>query len=203
MSCCRSRPRREFYPAPLLLAALYGLLTASAFALWPLGRAAQIPGAALFRDALLPEGRADPRVLAANVALVGLLAAAIVLSAADRRFALYFCASSLATIAVFRAGAWVVMRLARAARPAHPAWLRLGIANLHRPAAATPLLLVALGLGLAVLSSVALIEGNIRAQFSGVLSNRAPSFLLRRHPERPAGKIPRPGARLARRDRPA
>ena len=39
------------YPGPLALAALYGLLTAAAFALWPLGRAARIPGAALFRDA--------------------------------------------------------------------------------------------------------------------------------------------------------
>ncbi len=48
-------PVLGIYPAPLLLAAAYGLLTALAFALWPLGRAARIPGAALFRDALLPE----------------------------------------------------------------------------------------------------------------------------------------------------
>ena len=38
------------YPEPLLLAACFGLLTALCFALWPLGRAARIPGAALFRD---------------------------------------------------------------------------------------------------------------------------------------------------------
>ena len=100
------------------------------------------------------------------------------MSAADRKFAFYFCASALLTIAVFRASAWVVMRAASATRPARPAWLRLGIANLHRPAAATPLLLVALGLGLAALSAVALIEGNIRAQFTGVLSDRAPSFFF-------------------------
>ncbi len=48
-------PVQGIYPAPLALAAVYGLLTALAFALWPLGRAARIPGAALFRDALLPE----------------------------------------------------------------------------------------------------------------------------------------------------
>ena len=48
-------PVLGIYPVPLLLAAGYGLLTALAFALWPLGRAARIPGAALFRDALLPE----------------------------------------------------------------------------------------------------------------------------------------------------
>ncbi len=55
------------YPRPLVLAVVYGLLTAGAFALWPLARAAQIPGAALFRDALLPSGRGVPAaVWAAN-----------------------------------------------------------------------------------------------------------------------------------------
>ncbi len=49
-------PALGLYPGPLVLAALYGLLTALCFALWPLGRAARIPGAALFRDALVPEG---------------------------------------------------------------------------------------------------------------------------------------------------
>jgi putative ABC transport system permease protein len=43
-------PRLGIYPRELALAALYGLLTALAFALWPLGRAQRIPGAALFRD---------------------------------------------------------------------------------------------------------------------------------------------------------
>ena len=42
-------PVLGLYPGPLLLAAAYGLLTALAFSLWPLGRAARIPGAALFR----------------------------------------------------------------------------------------------------------------------------------------------------------
>ena len=50
-------PVLDLYPGPLLLAATYGLLTALAFSLWPLGRAARTPGAALFRDALLPDVR--------------------------------------------------------------------------------------------------------------------------------------------------
>ena len=63
-------PRVGIYPAPLLLAAVYGLLTAGAFALWPLARAAQISGAALFRDALLPTRlRHRPALLAMNAAL--------------------------------------------------------------------------------------------------------------------------------------
>ena len=44
-------------PVELALAFFYGLLTALAFALWPLGRAHDVPVSALFRDAVSP-GRA-------------------------------------------------------------------------------------------------------------------------------------------------
>ncbi len=166
------------YPEPLLLAALYGVLTAACFALWPLGRAAQISGAALFRDAVLPGGRASPGVLAANVGLGVLLAVVIVAGSADWRFALWFCGGALLTLAAFRAGAWGVMRVAAALPATRPAWLRLGVANLHRPGAAMPLLLVALGLGLTALAAVSLIEGNIRGQFLGALPKTTPSFFF-------------------------
>ena len=166
------------YPWPLLLAAIYGLLTAASFALWPLGRAAQISGAALFRNAILPSGRASLGVLAANLAAGAALAGLIVFTAADRSFALWFCGGALLTLAVFRAGAWAVMRGACALPAARPAWLRLGLANLHRPGSATPLLLAALGLGLTTLSAVALIEGNISAQFEGALPQTTPSFFF-------------------------
>ena len=167
------------YPGPLLLAALYGLLTAGVFALWPLARAAQIPGAALFRDALLPTGRRVPAAIwAASGALAALLVALVVAAAPDRRFALWFCASAAVTLLLFRGGGWLVMALARRAPVHRPAWLRLGIANLHRPGAGTPLLLVALGLGLTTLAAVALIEGNIRHQVLGALPTAAPSFFF-------------------------
>jgi putative ABC transport system permease protein len=166
------------FPGPLLLAAFYGLLTAGGFALWPLGRAAQISGAALFRDAFLPDGRARPVLIAANAGLILLLAAVIVLTAADRRFALNFCIGALLTVGVFRAGAWGLMRGARAAKIGAPAWLKLGTRNLFRPASPAPLLLVSLGLGLTALSAVTLIEGNVVAQFEGSLPKDAPSFFF-------------------------
>ena len=166
------------YPWPLVLAAMYGLLTAASFALWPLGRAARISGAALFRDAVLPSGSASRGVLAANLALGAVLAVLIVATAADRGFALRFCGGALLTLAVFRGGAWAVMRGAGAVPAVRPAWLRLGLANLHRPGSATPLLLTALGLGLTTLATVALIEGNIAGQFAGAVPKGAPSFFF-------------------------
>jgi putative ABC transport system permease protein len=166
------------YPGPLGLAALYGLLTAAAFALWPLGRAARIPGAALFRDAFVPAGSASWRLRGVNAALGVLLVAVIVASSEDRRFAFCFCLTAVATLLVFRGGAWVVMRLARRATVARPVWLRLGVGNLYRPASDAALLITALGLGLATLATVALIEGNLRQQLTASLPQQAPSFFF-------------------------
>ncbi len=109
-------PRMGLYPAPLLLAVAYGLLVAAAFALWPLARAAQIPGAALFRDALLPGPmRGRGVVLAANAAVALALVGLLVAASPDRGFALWFCAAAAATLLLFRAGGAGLMALARRA----------------------------------------------------------------------------------------
>src|SRR6202035_2621488 len=44
----------SLHPLELLGALAYGLLTAAAFSLWPLGRAHDVPVAALFRDEVAP-----------------------------------------------------------------------------------------------------------------------------------------------------
>ncbi|HYZ33157.1 MAG TPA: FtsX-like permease family protein, partial [Crenalkalicoccus sp.] len=58
-----------------------------------------------------------------------------------------------------------------------PAW-RLGLANLHRPGAPTPVLLVALGIGLTTLAAIAQIQGNLRAQIAGRMAEQAPNFFF-------------------------
>ena len=45
------------HPGELALAIVYGVLTALAFALWPLGRAHDVPVGALFRDMVAPQPR--------------------------------------------------------------------------------------------------------------------------------------------------
>ena len=54
--------------------------------------------------------------------------------------------------------------------------LRLAIANIHRPGALTPTIVLSLGLGLALLVTVIEIDGNLRRQFEGALPDKAPSF---------------------------
>ncbi|WP_191085139.1 ABC transporter permease [Roseococcus microcysteis] len=172
-------PRMGFYPAPLGLAALYGLLTALTFALWPLGRAGRIPGAALFRDMFRTEARRPGwRVMALNALTAAALVALVILTAEQPFFAMAFCAGAAVALVLFRLGAAVLMwgakRLSHIRRPA----IRLGLANLHRPGAATPIMLVALGLGLTTLAAIAQIEGNLRAAIGNEMPNRAPNFFF-------------------------
>ena len=170
-------PRVGVFPGPLALAALYGLLTAAAFALWPLARAMRISGGALFRDALLPARIRPPAALmAANAALAAALVALTVATAAEPGFALGFCAAAAATLLLFRGGGSLLMALAARLRPPRLPWARLGLANLYRPGSATPLMLVSVGLGLSTLAAVVLVEGNIRRQVLEQMPAQAPSF---------------------------
>ena len=45
------------YPLPLAVAAVFGLLTALTFTIWPLARAREVPPARLFRDIVAPDRR--------------------------------------------------------------------------------------------------------------------------------------------------
>jgi putative ABC transport system permease protein len=172
-------PRLGIYPRELGLAALYGLLTALAFALWPLGRAQRIPGAALFRDSIVATpGWPSRGILIANGAAVLALAALVIGTAEQPRFAMGFVAGAALTLVLFRLGASLLMRAARAFRHVRRPALRLGLANLHRPGAPTPTMLVALGIGLTTLAAIATIEGNLRRQLADQLPNAAPSFFF-------------------------
>ena len=170
-------PRLGFYPAPLALAALYGVLTALAFALWPLGRAARISGAALFRDVVQPASAFPGRiVLAANALAAAALVALVVATGEERVFALGFCGAVVASLLLFRFGAAGLMALARRLGHLRRPALRLGLANLHRPGTPAPLLVISLGVGLTTLVAIAQIEGNLKQQLAGELPSRAPNF---------------------------
>jgi putative ABC transport system permease protein len=170
-------PRILPYPVPLLLAAAYGLLTALAFTLWPLGRAGSIPGAALFRDVVAPSaGRPSLGILAAILTAAGALSALVIGTAENPRFAAMFIVAVIGTLLLFRLGAGALMALARRLPHARRPALRLGLANLHRPGAPTPLMLVSLGVGLTVLAAIALIEGNLRRQLANEMPAAAPNF---------------------------
>ncbi|HSI39962.1 MAG TPA: FtsX-like permease family protein [Xanthobacteraceae bacterium] len=166
-------------PAALLLALAYGALIALAFALWPLGLAHDLPVTTLFRDRVEP-GRVRPRLL--YIALTGLAGAALcalALSAAEeRRTAIAYLVAAVAVLAVLRLIASGVMALARRLPRPRATVARLALANIHRPGALTPTVVLSLGLGLTLLVTLALIDRSLTRALTADLPEQAPSFFF-------------------------
>ena len=161
----------------LLLSLVYGLLTALAFGLWPLGLVHDVPVAALFREAVVSQWhRPRWRYLALMSLVIALLIAVVIGLAYDKRVAAVFVASSIVVFALLRGIAAGLMALARRLPRTRITMLRLAIANIYRPGALTPSVVMSLGLGLAVLVTITQIDGNLRRQFMAALPDRAPSF---------------------------
>ncbi|RIK83841.1 MAG: glycosyl transferase family 1 [Hyphomicrobiales bacterium] len=160
-------------------AALAGVLVTLAFALMPLGRARDVPATALFREMGF-EGRGLPRpvYLAAIAGIAAALAALAILTAGDRRIAVIFVTAAIAAFLVLRLVGAAVQWLARKAPRARSTPLRLAIGNIHRPGALTPSVVLSLGLGLTLLVTLALIDGNLRRQISDSLPAHAPNFFF-------------------------
>jgi len=165
------------HPGELLLSLVYGLLTALAFGLWPLGRVHDVAVAALFREAVASEWH-RPRwgYLALMAVVIALLIAVVIGLAYDKRVAAVFVASSVVVFGLLRGVAAAVMALARRLPRTRITMLRLAIANIYRPGALTPSVVMSLGLGLAVLVTITQIDGNLRRQFLAALPDHAPSF---------------------------
>jgi len=166
-----------FYPGQLALAAAYGVLTTAAFSLWPLGRAHDVPVAALFRDQVAPLRRLPrPRyVIAAAIAAVAFVVLAFT-AAFDHKIAAIFIVAAVTVFGLLRLIASLVMFLASRAPRTRTTVLRLAISNLFRPGALTPTVVMSLGLGLALLVAVLEVEANLSRQFAAALPERAPSF---------------------------
>jgi len=106
------------------------------------------------------------------------LAALAVGSAQDRTLALWFVVGATGAFFLFwLAGAAVIHGAKRLGRPQRPI-LRLALANLHRPGAATAQIMLSLGIGLTVIVAVALVEGNLSREVESRLPEEAPAFFF-------------------------
>ena len=171
--------RFAVYASPLIFAGGAGLLTAFAFSLWPLGIAQSIRPAALFRNAISPERQIPSwRIILAVVAAIAALAALVIFASADRKIAAMYVGGALVCFIVLaalgRGLMWVMARLPRSRRPE----IRIGLANLYRPGASTPGIVLSLGLGLSMLVMVGEIDANLQRELAQELPEKAPSFFF-------------------------
>jgi putative ABC transport system permease protein len=167
-------------PGQLGLAALYGFLIALVFALWPLGRAHDLPVSALFRDHLADTKLRWPR--RRYLVLIGLTLSALVglmiATAPEKNVAAIFLAAAAAIFILLRGVALGIMAIARRLPRPSNSGLRIALANIHRPGALTPSVVLSLGLGLALLVALTLIDSSIRNQLTAALPAKAPSFFF-------------------------
>ena len=171
--------QKALFPDALLLAAVFGFLTALAFAVLPLGRAREVPATALFREQGFDANSLPrKRYLATAAVLVGLFAALAIVTSFDWFIASIFLGSIAVAFVVLRVVAILIEMLARRAPQVQSTALRLAIGNIHRPGALTPSVVLSLGLGLALLVTLALIDGNLRREIGGSLPERAPNFFF-------------------------
>ena len=162
----------------LAAAAAYGLLIALIFALWPLGEAARMPAARLYRSLTERPARPSATMLGTMVGAAGLIVAIVLLRADEPLLVMAFLGAALALILLLW-GLAVVVRMAAAAAPRPRGMLmRLALANLHRPGAATRQLVVALGLGLTLFATLAVIESSFAGQINRTIPAKAPSFFV-------------------------
>ena len=173
------RARVAIYAGPLATAAGFGLLVSLLFALVPLMRARSVSAATLMRGAVVQQGgRLAWRDALAIAAVAVALAAFTIFTADSRRIAAYFVLGSVGAFIAFPLLAKLLMfGAARIGKPRFAA-LRLALANLHRPGAPTPIVMLSLGLGLTVLVATALIEGNLRQQLTQRIPGDAPAFFF-------------------------
>ena len=157
----------------------YGLLTALVFAVPPLSRAHDLPVTTLIRDlAEERQGWPRPRYLTvASLAAVALVALAVVTSP-QPTIAFAVAGATLAAFAVLRLVAIGLAIAARRAPVTRPVELRMALAAIHRPGALTGSIVLSLGLGLAALVALSLIDFNMRNELHQTLPGETPSFFF-------------------------
>ncbi len=172
------RPIFGLHIQALGTAAAFGLLTAVTAALWPLGRAREVPARDLFRAQAAPLSVTPRRIYFVWIgAGLSLLTGLVFLTATDKWFALWFVLGAITTVGLLKLAGSLLIRLSRHMHPSN-AILRLVVANIHRPGSATSGVVLSLGLGLAVLVAVVQIEGNITRQIDERLPDEAPAYFF-------------------------
>ncbi len=169
------------YPAPLFEAAVYGLLAAMIFTLWPLAQTEDIRAATLFRDAFgATRGLPATRYLVAIIALVAALIGAASWFSGTVYLTLWTAGGIAGALVLLILAAvlirWIARRFRKPTR-GRPA-LRLAFGAIGARGGETTSVVLSLGLGLTVLATVGQIDGNLRSAFADDLPEVAPSYFF-------------------------
>ncbi|MGH6794888.1 MAG: ABC transporter permease, partial [Methylocella sp.] len=119
-----------------------------------------------------------PRYLVLTLTVALCFASTVLAFAADRGLVSLYLGATLAAFILLRAAAFLIMVCAKRLPHARSVALRLAVGNIHRPGALTSPVVLSLGLGLALLVALTLIDGNIRAELHHSVAGKTPSFFF-------------------------
>lgn len=173
----------SLFPIPLIEAALYGLLTAAIFTIWPLSQAIDTRPADLFRDEV--DGK-HPRPRWYFIVIVSLLSIALIAVATwfsgTPRLALWSAFGLLTSLLALHLAALGTKRLTRRfsrskltrGRPT----LRMALGAVGGPGGEASSVILSLGLGLTVLATVGQIDSNMRRAVAEEIPAIAPAYFF-------------------------
>jgi putative ABC transport system permease protein len=162
-------------PRAILLGLAIGLWVAVVFALRPLLALRRVsPLQAIRRDdaALAASRRRDSWTWVVNFALVSSVLLLAISRAETTQRGLFYAAGVFVSIGALYASAAFLAALTRRLVSRHwPYVVRQGIANLHRPASQTRAVVLALGFGAFLVSTVVLVQANLLREFDLTAAN--------------------------------
>jgi putative ABC transport system permease protein len=167
------------YFAPLIQAALFGLVTTLAFSMPPLFRAVMVSPSGIFRGYISADtGRMPRAAILPTAAAFALLAAMVFQFAGNTKLAGWFVGGTVGAWLLFKGLARGIRWLAgKAPRLPWPSW-RIGVANIHRPGSPGVSLVFALGFGLTALVAVVMVNVSLTRALTAELAQEAPTFFF-------------------------
>lgn len=172
-----------FHAAPLAEAALYGALAAALFTAWPLAWLRRVRPAELFREGAGPRRSWPGWPAVSAMGLLGLTLAGAIVGLSDTPRLAAWCLGGLAVAFLMLRGLGVLgaslaRRVSHAALARRRPALRLALGAVGAPGAGTPGVVLALGLGLGVLSAIGQIDANMMRLVTRELPQDSPAFFF-------------------------
>jgi putative ABC transport system permease protein len=171
--------RFAIYWLPMGVAMAYGIGITLLFAVWSLGLARAVPAATLYRAHIagLPRW---PGIgyLIATIAILAVLVALTFWLVPNIKFAAIYIGGVIGSFVLFWIIAHGLVRLARRVEFKQSRTLRLALIHLRGASMTTVSTVIALGLGLTLLVTLALIQGNFVRHLLNELPKSAPSFFF-------------------------
>ncbi len=169
----------DIYFEPLFNAAIFGFLVAMLFSFIPLAAVYRISARNLYRAHIeQTQTHFSLKFILPIVVLLGLLVWRALALADYHIIAIWFVVAIFVIFIILRflgfAINFIMRNLPKTSRPE----LRLAIANMARPQSPLTTIIISLGLGMTLLVTLSMVEGNIARQLNEDLPERAPAFFL-------------------------